>query len=378
MKKISLIFLITYFLQIFSTCNNCNNKQTIKNQNTNNIISMNSKLRPPFNKIKPIPKINSASNIHNKLRPSFKPNKPQPQITQLDILNAPISVAYGSTDKGLLSFTNSSGQTIVIGTSNANATGTKPTGNAQNFALASYNSNGQLNTSFGTKGVTITDFLSTITAGAITGSIDIPTAFSVLSNGKIIVAGSSNALAGATADDFTGGNFALARYNSNGKLDTSFGTGNGTQLTDIADNLSTTTPKGVGSTDIIVTMTVLNNQNIIVAGNTNFNNFGLVNSSFAIASYNSSGILNTSFGKNGIKVINFALTLNPASLYASTDILTGMTILSNNKIMLYGYSNAQDPNFDFAVARLNPNGQLDTSFNGTGLSLTNISSILGT
>ncbi|MDR3647437.1 MAG: delta-60 repeat domain-containing protein [Candidatus Babeliales bacterium] len=371
MKKIIFIFFITTpFAQSFAECKNCNNTthvvqsmvgfaKPISKPN----INTNTEPRPNINN----PVVGSGNIGHGKIKPKNKPKN-----TGKEIFNATtLSVAYGSTDKGLMSTTLTNGNTIVIGSSNANATGSKPTGTAQNFCLASYNISGQPNTSFGTKGATTTDFLSVTSNGQQTGSIDIPTAMSVLSNGNIIVAGNTNANIFNTGV-FTQNNFALASYKSNGQLNTSFGTG-GITITDFGETID----EFPGSTDTVVAMSVLQNGNLILlAGNTNLTPNG-INSAFAIASYNSSGRLNRSFGKNGATRINFALTLNPTSLFSSVDILTGMTVLSNNKILLYGYSNAQDPNFDFAVARLMPNGQLDTSFNKTGIVLTNISTVIG-
>ncbi|MEW6498402.1 MAG: DUF4347 domain-containing protein, partial [Cyanobacteriota bacterium] len=72
------------------------------------------------------------------------------------------------------------------------------------FALTRYNSNGTLDTTFGTGGKVTTDF------NGSTG-----TGLSVIqqSDGKIVVAGRVH------------NDFALTRYNSNGTLDTTFGTG---------------------------------------------------------------------------------------------------------------------------------------------------------
>src|SRR5262249_4024029 len=87
--------------------------------------------------------------------------------------------------------------------------------NGDDFALARYNPDGSLDTTFGTGGKVTTDF-----AGA-----DDAFSVAIQSDGKIVVAGSSQ--------QNTGEDFALARYNSDGTLDTSFGAG-GEVLTAIA------------------------------------------------------------------------------------------------------------------------------------------------
>src|SRR5262249_19411278 len=76
-----------------------------------------------------------------------------------------------------------------------------------NFAVARFNANGTLDASFGTGGMVTTGF--GVSAEA--------TSVALQADGKIVAAGFAN-LDGA--DDF-----ALVRYNSNGTLDPSFGTG---------------------------------------------------------------------------------------------------------------------------------------------------------
>jgi uncharacterized delta-60 repeat protein len=75
------------------------------------------------------------------------------------------------------------------------------------FALARYNSNGTLDAGFGTGGVVTTDF-GQLSAEAFSVAVQ--------PDGKIVLAGEANIDGGY--------DFALARYNSNGTLDASFGT----------------------------------------------------------------------------------------------------------------------------------------------------------
>src|SRR5712691_1227384 len=80
-------------------------------------------------------------------------------------------------------------------------------GSTFDFALARYNADGSLDTSFGTGGKVTT---------AIGTSTDEAYAIALQSDGKIVVGG--RATIGSNFD------FALARYNTDGTLDTSFGT----------------------------------------------------------------------------------------------------------------------------------------------------------
>jgi uncharacterized delta-60 repeat protein len=92
------------------------------------------------------------------------------------------------------------------------AVGQVYTGSAYEIGLARYNADGSLDTTFGTGGKVI---------GVIGGQSDNATAVRLQSDGKVVVAG----------DAFHGTalprpyDFALARYNSDGTLDQTFGTG---------------------------------------------------------------------------------------------------------------------------------------------------------
>ncbi len=78
------------------------------------------------------------------------------------------------------------------------------------FGLVRYNKNGSLDQTFGTKGSVFTSF---------TNFINAPAALALQSDGKIVVAGNASSADGQTSE------FAIARFNTNGTLDTSFGTG---------------------------------------------------------------------------------------------------------------------------------------------------------
>ena len=77
----------------------------------------------------------------------------------------------------------------------------------RDFALARYNPDGSLDPSFSGDGLQTTDFLF----GAGDGRSDV----AIQANGRIVAVGVAGG--GATGEDF-----GLARYNTNGSLDTSF------------------------------------------------------------------------------------------------------------------------------------------------------------
>lgn len=104
------------------------------------------------------------------------------------------------------------------------------------FVLVRYNTNGSLDTSFGTGGVVTTD----------TGSFVV--ALEVLSDGKIVAGGYSD--------------FTLVRYNANGSLDSTFGTG-GMVTTDISESF----------TDNSRALSIQSDGKIVVAGSTYYTGY---------------------------------------------------------------------------------------------------------
>src|SRR5882724_5461257 len=129
----------------------------------------------------------------------------------------------GGVEQAFAVAIDASGKFVVAGsatnTSNVNPTGT-------DFALARYNANGTLDATFGTGGKVVTDFLS---------SSDQAAAIRIDSNNKIVVAGRAFNPGNPPSTPSTSFDFALARYNTNGSLDGSFGTG-GKTITDFFGN----------------------------------------------------------------------------------------------------------------------------------------------
>ncbi len=95
-----------------------------------------------------------------------------------------------------------------------------------NLAVVRFNSNGALDTTFGGTGIVITDF------GADESINDL----AIQPDGKIILGGKTHSL--DPNDTVSRSDFLLARYNSNGSLDTTFGT-NGKVITDFGNNTET-------------------------------------------------------------------------------------------------------------------------------------------
>ena len=220
------------------------------------------------------------------------------------------------------------GKTVVIGYSY--------NGVNSDFALTRYNSNGALDTTFDSDGKVTTDFSNGDDAGM---------SVAIQSNGKIVVAGS-------TSNGFSSNhNFALARYNSNGSLDPSFDT-DGKVITNF-DSIYSNDHYGYS-------VAIQSDGKIIVAGLTG----GSSVSYFALARYNTDGSLDTTFGTGGKVVIDF-----------NGDGVSGgfVALQSDDKILLAGTRRYNNEN-DFALARYNSDGSLDTTFGSGGKVITDLGS----
>jgi uncharacterized delta-60 repeat protein len=201
------------------------------------------------------------------------------------------------------------------------------------FALTRYNSNGSLDTTFDADGKVTT---------AVGSSNDYARSIAIQSDGKIVVAG--NSLNGSRSD------FALTRYNSNGSLDTTFD-GDGKVTTDFG-----------GGDDHAYSVAIQSDGKIVVAG---FSGIGTIDfKDFALTRYNSNGSLDTTFDGDGKVTTDFGRNLE--------DHAYSVTIQRDGKIVVAGMSEHVRGGYDFALARYNANGSLDTSFDGDGTVTTTI------
>jgi uncharacterized delta-60 repeat protein len=211
------------------------------------------------------------------------------------------------------------------------AAGYSSNGSNYDFALVRYNTDGSLDTGFGTGGKVTTP---------IGSSNDIANALGFQSDGRIVVAGSS----------YNGSNynFALVRYNTDGSLDTTFGTGG-----------KVTTPIGSGY-NIAYALGIQSDGGIVAAGySENGSNYD-----FALVRYNTDGSLDTGFGTGGIVT---------TSIGSGYNIAYALGIQPDGRIVVAG-SYCNGSNYDFALVRYNTDGSLDTGFGIGGIVTTSIGS----
>ena len=196
------------------------------------------------------------------------------------------------------------------------------TGTDLDFLLVRYNADGTLDAGFGNGGKVVTSF------GSSTDRIH---AILVQDDGRIVVGGDSDQGSSASGVDF-----ALARYNANGTLDASFGSG-GKVLTAV---------RSQSARDSIYAMTwqqVGNQKRLVAVGG---------EGDFAAVRYLTDGSLDAGFGAGGKVGAVFGSTIGAARAVVATP---------QGQLVLAGASMN-----DVALARLNADGTLDAGFGNGG------------
>jgi uncharacterized delta-60 repeat protein len=197
---------------------------------------------------------------------------------------------------------------------------------AHEFAIARYNPDGSLDSSFSGDGKETTDF-GDLDYGTDYGAYDV----AIQPDGKIVAVGRTG-----------GGDFGLARYSPDGSLDTSF-SGDGKATTDL------------GGLDYGRAVALQADGKIVVAGTTLVGADG----DFALARYNPDGTLDSSFSGDGKETPDFGVRHDGEAVALQAD----------GKIVVAGSTQSDDGNF--ALTRHQTDGSLDTSFSGNGEQTTN-------
>lgn len=229
----------------------------------------------------------------------------------------------------------SSGQIVIAGASVSIATGTG------GIALALVNPDGTMNTSVG-------DGTGMVTTPPATGTIEAATSLIQVGNDFVVSGFSLNS---STQNS----QMLLAEFNSNGRLNTAFGTG-GRAFASFGNTV-----------ELGVDVAYDPNSGLFYEAGATANGAidlppGLPNgtgtatptaSDFAIASFNPDGTLNTTFNGTGEKTLDFNGNLDAA---------TSVAVQGDGKIIVAGGSQLSTGRSVTAIARLNPDGSLDTTF----------------
>ncbi|MFN2438826.1 MAG: T9SS type A sorting domain-containing protein, partial [Chitinophagaceae bacterium] len=204
-------------------------------------------------------------------------------------------------------------------------------GTNNDFAAARYNTDGTLDNTFDTDGKV---------SDAIGAGNDEARSVIIQTDGKLVLAGRSN---NGTNDDF-----ALIRYNINGSLDNTFDTDG-----------KVTTAVGTGN-DVINDIARQGDGKLVVAGRSLVSGIDHV----VLGRYNTNGSPDNTFDGDG-----FVIT----PIGATDDNARAVVLQNDAKIIAAGFSFNGTDN-DFALARYNPNGTLDNTFDGDGKVTTDFAS----
>lgn len=203
-------------------------------------------------------------------------------------------------------------------------------GTSDDFCAVRYNSNGTLDLSWNGTGMVVTP---------VGNNADRAYAIALQSDGKVLLAG---ACSNGVENDI-----CAVRYNANGTLDTSWN-GSGKVMTP-------------GSSSDHATAMVVQPDGKVLLGGTCYNS-GIA--AFCAVRYNANGTLDTSW--NGTGKVTTAVSIG-------NDIAEAMVLQPDGKVLLAGYC-AVATSADFCAVRYNPNGTLDSNWNGTGKVITAVGS----
>ncbi len=206
------------------------------------------------------------------------------------------------------------------------------------FAVLRFNSNGTIDPTFGVNGTAQTGFGY---------KEETPTGMLLQSDGKIVLAGQCREPGEL---DY---NICIARFDSGGTLDSTFD-GDGKVMTDVF---------GENAVDIIEGVAIQPDGKLVVAGG---RNTGSTFRNAMIVRYNTDGSLDTSFDGEGVLLYDF--------ITGNNDWATDVAVQPDGKIIISTNTAPDAFNSYLALARFNSDGTLDNSFDGDGIRTTTYSS----
>lgn len=214
------------------------------------------------------------------------------------------------------------GKIVIVGYTSGGAT------SVNDFAVMRLNADGSFDNTFSTDGRTTIDFSFDDRASAVILQRD----------GKILIAGTQD---GGSA------NFAVARLNTNGTLDTSFSFDGKREVT-------------FGATDFATGIGIDSLNRIVVGGYTNVNDpDGPANGApneYAVMRLLPDGSMDTGFAGTGRRTVNFS---------SFSERANALVVDAQDRIVMVGqaFEGSAD---DFGFVRLLPNSAVDTSFGSQG------------
>lgn len=264
---------------------------------------------------------------------SQKPRKRAVRMPRVPVEDLEIRCFLSAT-AGLATIIQPDGKTLVIGSSTDLANGNSE------FAIARLNVDGTPDTTFSEDGQVLIPF----NLLGSDGGEDVANCVALQPDGKIIVGGYAQSSFNGDYD------FAVARLNYDGSLDTTFG-GDGKAIVDFH--------LGASSDDRATGVAVASDGKIVLGGTAQRSFSG--DTDFALARLTSHGELDAAFSGDGLKTIAFNLG------GARQDAASSIAVQPNGAIVVAGSAERnRSGNYDFAIARVTAKGDMDKSFAGTG------------
>lgn len=241
---------------------------------------------------------------------------------------ATINDIPGAGDNNELAYgviVDTSDRTVVVGYAN--------NGSNDDLAVLRYEKHGTLDSTFGTNGKVVIDNISGVVA------IDRSIAIAADSNGKLLITGYCNSVVTPRV-------FAI-RLNTDGSLDGTFGTGGKY----VSDNTYTGITREIG-----YAITVDGDGNVLVAGY----GYNGTNNVMLLLRLTEDGALDSSFGSLGV------VTSDGLVAGSGSDVGYGIIVDDSNRILVVG-SSYNGSNEDMAIWRFNSDGSPDDTFGNNGL-----------
>lgn len=217
------------------------------------------------------------------------------------------------------------------------------------FGLARYTTSGAPDPSFNGSGATATTFGRD---NALLGAVALVPGGAATADKKVVAVGTISTALKTGGTDYS---MAIARFNADGTLDTTFGDPKGKARAGTTTLNATEAGDFGRATGVVVQA----DGKAIVVGEVK--PAGETGVAFGVVRFNVDGTLDPTFGSGGKAVVRF-----PG---ASTNYTraTGVTLDASGRIVVAGSGWTEDSRVGIALARLNPNGALDTTFDGDGL-----------
>lgn len=203
------------------------------------------------------------------------------------------------------------------------------------YGLMRLTSNGAVDTGFGNGGAVV------LAVGPVASNV---TSVKIDAVGRIVASGYSDS---STNGNVSGSYFSAIRLNSDGTLDTNFGTGGGVMVsvgTNPEDNAFS------------YALSIDANGKVVIAG---YNSSHLtLRHTIALVRLNYDGTPDASFGSNGR--LSFAAATGDADVNALVIDSSGSLVVAGNIYNSFGSD-------DFLIARFSPSGGADASFGAAGV-----------